>query len=104
MEELKSRKNIKLIGILLPVLAIFVWLFTIDRHPFISYHPTNGMAMLGEYAALAEKEDIEKSQSIDLAQANFLIDRPSPSFRCCYFIVGFDGLFNVFYIKIDFVY
>ncbi len=46
---MKSRRFKLTIGTLMLV-AIFGWLFAIDRHPEIPYYPTDGLAMMKEYA------------------------------------------------------
>ena len=40
---------------MIAVVAIFGWLFTVDRHPEIPYHSTDGLAMVKEYADRASE-------------------------------------------------
>ena len=45
---MKSRLAKIAVGSIL-VIAVFAWLFAIDRNPPLKYHPTDGMSMLAEY-------------------------------------------------------
>jgi hypothetical protein len=48
----------KKIVVILAIFVVFGWLFSIDRHQAITYSPTDGLAMMQDYAKKAENEGV----------------------------------------------